>query len=177
MRANLLHAALAALAMASWTARAEMSEVPSDTLAAETSENGLLTVDPDSANAEEFTRPGFPGGGHGGGHGRPGGGWGRIGHGHYPRPGWRTGWHVRHHHHRFPHWYRTDIVWPLWVWVNYPIPAGYWQCTAFDENLTAYSDIGPTADQAAWNALYDCGGDDPEANGCYIPEGYCRFTR
>jgi hypothetical protein len=77
-------------------------------------------------------------------------------------------------HNRYPHWYRTDIVFPVFVGVEFPVPVGYWQCTAFDENLVAHSDIGPTIHQAGWNAMYECGGSDPEAKGCYIPEGYCQ---
>ena len=113
---------------------------------------------------------GHGGGGHGsGGHGpghHEGGKW-------HPHPGWRAGWH--HNAHWYPRWYRTGIRWPLWVWVGDYMPSGYWQCTAFNEQLRGFSAIGPNRDEAAYGALYNCGGASYEAAGCYIPENYCRF--
>lgn len=43
--------------------------------------------------------------------------------------------------------------------------------------MNAYSEFGQSRDEAAYNSLYECGGEDFEANGCYIPETYCRYRR
>jgi hypothetical protein len=34
--------------------------------------------------------------------------------------------------------------------------------------------IAPALDDAEYNALYSCGGDDYNASGCYIPPNYCQ---
>ena len=52
--------------------------------------------------------------------------------------------------------------------------AGYFQCTAVDEELEQFTASALTRNEAAFDALFDCGGDDYQAAGCYIPEGYCR---
>ena len=41
--------------------------------------------------------------------------------------------------------------------------------------MNTYSEFGKTEDEAAYNTLYECGGDDYEKAGCYIPEGYCQY--
>lgn len=41
--------------------------------------------------------------------------------------------------------------------------------------MNAFSEIGYTRDEAAYNALYECGGDDWDYAGCYVPEQYCRL--
>ena len=56
------------------------------------------------------------------------------------------------------------------------IPSGFWQCTAFDGDDNAYSDFGPTRDEAAYNALYRCAdGVDFEDKGCFVPDDYCQM--
>jgi hypothetical protein len=52
------------------------------------------------------------------------------------------------------------------------IQRNWWQCTAFDEGLEGYSASAPTEQEAQYNALYDCGGNN-YADECYIPAGYC----
>jgi hypothetical protein len=76
-------------------------------------------------------------------------------------------------HHWHPHWWHEGYHFRPWHWVI-EIDPGYWQCSAFNEYGQEYDDVGPTENEAAWNALYDCGGRDPEDAGCYIPEGYCQ---
>lgn len=107
-------------------------------------------------------RPTRPHGHHGKYHK---GGW-------HHRPGWHHGW--KWNFHRYPHWWYPTIILPAWFWVA-DIPVGYWQCTAFDEDLNAFSEIGATLDEAAYNALYECGGMDWDEEGCYVPEDYCRI--
>jgi hypothetical protein len=68
------------------------------------------------------------------------------------------------------------IEWPQFEWLNGVAP-GEWQCTAFnhnDQTLEPYSDIGKTRNQAAYDALYACGGKEWKAEGCYIPAGFCK---
>ncbi len=65
-------------------------------------------------------------------------------------------------------------MFPIFVFDD-TVPAGYYQCVAFDENLDAYTDVGPNPDEAAYGALYDCGGDNYQAAGCYIPDNYCQL--
>ncbi len=113
-------------------------------------------------HAPNILRPTRPSGSHGKYHK---GGW-------HPRPGWRPGW--KWDFHRYPYWWRPTIVLPVWYWLA-SVPVGYWQCTAFDEDLNAFSEIGATLDEAAYNALYECGGLYWEDFGCYIPQGYCRL--
>lgn len=93
--------------------------------------------------------------------------------------GWRgNDWHHRGWSHGYvwnrshrPRWVQSGYSWAPWYWYN--TPRGYWQCTAFDDNGTPYSEAGRTEDQAAYNALYECGGGDVYE--CYIPAGYCRY--
>jgi len=40
--------------------------------------------------------------------------------------------------------------------------------------MQAYTRIGPDENQAAYGALYACGGANFQQFGCYIPEGYCQ---
>lgn len=104
-------------------------------------------------------------GGDGHGHG-PTRGWG-------PRPGWQSGWHYQRNYH--PHWYGPKIVFPGFIWLN--INPGVWQCTAFnqyDQYLVPYSYVAVDQGQAAYGALYDCGGPNYQVSGCYIPPGYCQ---
>jgi len=105
-----------------------------------------------------------PGGGGFGPH--PGGG------GFGPRPGFAPGW-------RFnpgwrPGWLRPGIIFPGFFWIAEASP-GYWQCTAYNAEMQPFSDVGPDSNQAAYNALYSCGGPDYQAAGCYIPAGYCQL--
>jgi len=109
-------------------------------------------------------RPGGPGHGGGGWHGSPG--WHNGG----PRPGWNAGWH-RDLGWR-PGWWRIGFPLPVFFYAP-EVPFGYWQCTAFDQNQQSYSASAPGSDEAAYNALYDCGGPDYQGNGCFIPPGYC----
>jgi hypothetical protein len=88
-----------------------------------------------------------------------------------PRPGYYDGWRWEPYH-RAPRWYHVGIVLP-WVWIN--VPVGYWQCTAFNEYMQPISAVGNDVNQAAYNALYECGGANYEAFGCYIPQGYCQL--
>lgn len=67
----------------------------------------------------------------------------------------------------------SRVVWPRYAYV--PAPQGYWQCTAFDQYMRPYSDLGQTEDQAAYDALMMCGGPNYMQMGCYIPPGYCQF--
>lgn len=115
-------------------------------------------------------RPGHPPGwgpGHHGGYGR---GWhpGRGAYRHHPdwRPGYR--WDRNHH----PRWWYAGIHFPLWFW-DIGAPSRYYQCIAFDkggDDATPYVGFAPALDEAAFNALYACGGPDD----CYIPPGYCK---
>jgi hypothetical protein len=116
-------------------------------------------------------RPGGPGF-------RPGGVWrpGPLRPGFYPgwhagwaRPGWYAGWYWNR---VVPGWWPVGILGlPLFA-LEVGVPFGYWQCTAFDQNMNTYSAAAPSQQQAAYNAMYDCGG--PNANAmCYIPAGYC----
>jgi hypothetical protein len=82
----------------------------------------------------------------------------------YPRGwGWDRSWH--------PAWWVPTIVFPSWIWIS-EIPAGYWQCTAFDAEMNPFAAVGPDVNQAAFNATYACGGQEA---GCYIPPNYCQF--
>src|SRR5262249_19810280 len=108
---------------------------------------------------------GRPGGVH---VGHPGGSWHS---GWRPYPGWHGGW--RWNRGWRPVWVVAGLAFPAWYWIN--LPYGYYQCTAFDQNMTPFPEIGTTEDQAAYNALYACGGEDYQTAGCYIPEGYCRL--
>jgi len=115
------------------------------------------------------------GGGHGGG-GHGGGGVVHGGHGTRPPGHWQhyPGWHHGWHHDRgwHPGWWSAGYVFPPWVWGD--VPYGYWQCTAFNGSLQAFTRFGPTEDEAAYGALYACGGSNFQQFGCYIPEGYCQ---
>ena len=117
------------------------------------------------------------GGFHGGGGVRPGGGFrpgpvfGRPGIG-WSRPGWAPGW--RWNNAWRPAWWRFGLVFPAFVWAA-TVPAGYWQCTAFNAGMQPVTDYGPDQNQAAYGALYACGGANYQAAGCYIPAGYCQF--
>lgn len=93
--------------------------------------------------------------------------------------GWHRDWrpHQGWHHnyvwkrsHR-PRWVYSGYSWPAWYWIT--TPRGYWQCTAFDQYMNDYSEVGSTEDQAAYNALAACG----DFGDCYIPSGYCQFRR
>lgn len=87
-----------------------------------------------------------------------------------PYPGWHDGWRWNRGWH--PIWWVPGIIWPPWYWGD--VPLGYWQCTAFNQNLQPFSAFGPDMDQAAYGALYACGGPNFEQFGCYIPPGYCQ---
>jgi hypothetical protein len=87
-----------------------------------------------------------------------------------PHPGWRAGWTWNRGWR--PTWWRVGIVFPAWIWINAPV--GYWQCTAFNPRLQSFSAFGPDVNQAAYGALYACGGPNYQAMGCYIPAGYCQ---
>lgn len=125
-------------------------------------------------------RGGGGGGGHGGG-GRGGGGGfhppggrgpgGHIG-GANPRRGWHNGYQWDHGNRR-PNWWQRGHRFPIFVWIP-GITAGYWQCTAFNSSNYPYSALGLSIDQAAYNALYDCGGSRGQ-DLCYIPAGYCNY--
>jgi len=92
-------------------------------------------------------------------------------HGEYrPHPGWHAGWHYDTGWH--PHW-TIGFNFPAFGFIA-TVPAGYWQCTAFNSDGAPVSDVGPTSDEAAYAALYSCGGPDYTASGCYIPPNYCR---
>ena len=54
-------------------------------------------------------------------------------------------------------------------------PRGFYQCTAFNESLSAYAAIGRDAQTATYSAMYRCGGRDAQERGCYIPAGYCQY--
>jgi hypothetical protein len=86
-------------------------------------------------------------------------------HGRPARWAWNRGW--------YPHWFRSDIRFPIWGWVD--TPRGYWQCTAFNEDLEPYSGYASNVDDAAYSALYECGDADYTDDGCYIPDGYCQY--
>jgi hypothetical protein len=71
-----------------------------------------------------------------------------------------------------PHWWFQGAVFPLFFWET-SVPASFWQCIAFDqqgEDATPYLGFAPTEDEAAFNALEACGGEQE----CYIPAGYCQ---
>jgi hypothetical protein len=89
-------------------------------------------------------------------------------------PGYKSGWHYDNHYQ--PQWYRTkhNIHFePFRFGFGITVISGYWQCTAFNQDLQAVSDTGPTLEQAQYAALYSCGGPGWQAEGCYIPPGYC----
>jgi hypothetical protein len=86
-------------------------------------------------------------------------------------PGWNANFHYNYGNH--PHWFHAGIRFPGFVFVG-TFPAGYYQCTAFNEDLQPVTDDGPSLDEAAYAALYSCGGPDYANSGCYIPEGYCQ---
>ncbi|GIL18617.1 MAG: hypothetical protein BroJett040_23680 [Oligoflexia bacterium] len=109
-------------------------------------------------------QPGY-GYGHGPWSGYPG--W----HGGGPRPGWRYDWYWDPY--LRPYWWYPGIFFPMFVWY-YQSPFYWWQCTAFDYYRYGYSASAPTLNEAAYNALYDCGG-FYYWNECYVPEGYCRL--
>ncbi len=90
--------------------------------------------------------------------------------GHHDRPGWESRWHWNRDWR--PRWADRGIRFPRFI-RHTRVPIGYYQCTAFDRNMNAYSASGLSVDQAAYNALYDCGGSDFQMYGCYIPNGYC----
>jgi hypothetical protein len=106
---------------------------------------------------------GHPGGGHPGGGHPPGGPW-------HPYPGWHNGWGWDHNWH--PGWWHVGIIFPVWIWID--VPTGYWQCTAFNSAMQPFSRTGPDQNQAAYGALYACGGANYQQFGCYIPQGYCQ---
>ncbi len=113
-----------------------------------------------------YPRPNpHPGMGHGRYWGHPG--WHDGG----PRPGWRFGWDIDYRVR--PFWFYDAIVFPRFVFVA-EVQRNYYQCTAFDENRNPYSASAPTRQEAAYNALYDCGGPD-YADECYVPEGFCQL--
>ena len=69
-----------------------------------------------------------------------------------PHPQWRDGW--RWNQPRPPRWAIGARF--TWFWIT--VPATYWQCIAFNSSLQAFPQIGPDVNQAAYGALYDCGG-------------------
>ena len=98
---------------------------------------------------------------------------GPIGHGPgrwAPRPGWHPNW--RYDYGYRPFWWHPRVVFPIFVWAA---PVGYYQCTAFNSALQGFTDYAPSANQAAYGALYQCGGPNYQSVGCYIPQGYCQF--
>lgn len=103
----------------------------------------------------------------------PGSGWQRNPWDH--RPGWRHDWQWNKRSR--PHWLEFGFTFPAFWWINEVRP-GYWQCTAFDSYHYAFSAVGRRQNEAAYNALYDCGGPfNYNNNECYIPNGYCRYYR
>jgi hypothetical protein len=82
----------------------------------------------------------------------------------YPAGHWNNYWQ--------PTWYYPGIPLPLFSW-NYNYPVGYWQCAAFNGNYMTYYGVGSTVEQAAYAALYACGGMYYLSVGCYIPPNYC----
>ncbi|HEX7673348.1 MAG TPA: hypothetical protein VF412_04205 [Bdellovibrio sp.] len=168
------------------------------------SQQKYSSVDDENVNSDDIYRFGGHGGGgwhpgHGGpmpghgpvpGHGGvpyPGGHWppghehghdpihrGHIG-GWQPRPGWHNTWHWDHGYRR-PHWWHVGIRFPIFAWIP-GMSHGFWQCTAYSEDMQAYSATGRDVELASYNALYDCGGPNAEDRGCYIPEGYCNYYR
>jgi hypothetical protein len=105
--------------------------------------------------------------GHGGQH------YGGQHYGHHnPAPGWSHTYVYNYHY--YPRWYYAGFVFPVWYWAA-EVPVGYWQCTAFNQELTPFYATGMTEHQAAYNAMYACGGPSASAMGCYVPEGYCRL--
>ena len=121
---------------------------------------------------------GFGGGFHGGGVVRgPGFGRGPVFGprpvvGWRPHPGWAPGWGWNRTWR--PAWWRVGIVFPAFYWAA-AAPVGYYQCTAFNAAMQPVTQFGPDINQAAYGALYACGGANYQAAGCYIPEGYCRI--
>ena len=107
--------------------------------------------------------PGHPG--FGGWHGNPG--W----HGGGPRPGWHDGWRWDYGFH--PFWWTAGVWFPLFVW-EVATPRLWWQCTAFDQNHDAFTASAPDQQEAAYDAMYDCGGPEAQQT-CYIPAGYCQL--
>ena len=126
---------------------------------------------------------GFGGGFHGGGAVRgPGFGrgpvvgrgpvFGRPGIGWRPHPGWAPGWAWNRAWR--PAWWRVGVAFPAFYWAA-SVPVGYYQCTAFNAAMQPVTQFGPDINQAAYGALYACGGANYQAAGCYIPEGYCQL--
>jgi hypothetical protein len=89
-----------------------------------------------------------------------------------PRQGYRPGHWDRAWR---PRWWHPGFVFAPFVWLS-DVPVGYTQCTAFNQQGQAFSDIGSNIDEASYDALYSCGGQDYQQNGsgCYIPDGYCQ---
>ncbi len=84
----------------------------------------------------------------------------------FPRGwGWDRYW--------YPFWWYPTILLSPWIWIN-DIHYDLWQCTAFDQTLEPFAAVGRTENEAAYNAIYACGG---QFAGCYIPPNYCRHRR
>jgi hypothetical protein len=87
-------------------------------------------------------------------------------------PGYKAGWRYDAHYH--PSWIRGSVHFPVFRFgFGITVLPGYWQCTAFNQDLQPVSDVAPTLEQAQYAALYSCGGPDWQAEGCYIPPNYC----
>src|SRR5262249_17878658 len=136
----------------------DVREHPSLAVARVDDPGAILLVDRDDDHHHK--------GNHGHGHGHGDHGWG-------PRPGWNSSWRYERSYH--PRWWGPKIAFPSFVWLN--VNPGVWQCTAFnqyDQYIAPSTYVARTQSEAAYGALYDCGGPDYQASGCFIPDGYCR---
>jgi hypothetical protein len=86
-----------------------------------------------------------------------------------PRPGWKSGW--TYDRGQRPNWWNVGLIFPAFAFAA-DLAHGDWQCTAFDQAQNPYSAAADNQEEAQYNALYDCGGQN-YAQDCYIPDGYC----
>jgi hypothetical protein len=94
-------------------------------------------------------------------------GWHSWGH----RPGYHRDW--RYHAARPRWWGQPGIVITPWFSLN--LPSGIWQCTAVNQYGGSATFASRDRAEAEYGALFDCGGEHFEENGCYIPDDYCRL--
>jgi hypothetical protein len=81
--------------------------------------------------------------------------------------GWAWDWNV------YPFWWYDGVVFPAFGYAP-EVPYNSWQCIAYDEYQNPYVASAPNREEAAYSALYDCGGPQYQQE-CYIPQGYCNL--
>ena len=95
----------------------------------------------------------------------------------YVYPGWSPYW-VWNPYAWQPAWWawhwQVIIPWGQIGWMP-NIPVGTWQCVAFNPYGAWFVGASPIQNQAAYNALWECGGFTWQASSCYVPPGYCQY--